>query len=98
MIVDANLSFHRCFRAQQLHIVRKRRRMKTIGWILLIACLAMLVFRGINFQTKEKIVDLGPVEINKTESHHVGWPVYLGGIFTVTGLILVVTGSRKPAG
>ena len=72
--------------------------MKTIGWVLLIVGLAMLVFRGINFKTKEKVVDVGPVEINKTEDHHIGWPVYAGGIFTVAGLILVVAGSRKSAG
>ena len=72
--------------------------MKTIGWVLLIVGVAMLVLRGINFKTKEKVVDLGPVEINKTEEHHIGWPVYAGGIFALAGLIMVVAGSKKSAG
>lgn len=69
--------------------------MKRFGWILLVIGLVMLIFRGINFKTKEKVVDLGPVEINKTTNHHLGWPVYAGGILTIAGIILVAAGSRK---
>jgi len=69
--------------------------MKTMGWIILVIGVVILIFRGINFKTKEKVVDLGPVEINKTENHSLGWPVYAGGILTLAGVILVAAGSRK---
>ena len=69
--------------------------MKLFGWILLVIGILMLLFRGINYTTKEKVVDLGPVEINKTENHSLGWPVYAGGILTLAGVILVVAGSRR---
>jgi hypothetical protein len=69
--------------------------MKLFGWILLVIGILMLLFRGINYTTKEKVVDLGPVEINKTENHSLGWPVYAGAVFTLTGVILVVAGSRR---
>jgi hypothetical protein len=69
--------------------------MKLFGWILLVIGILMLLFRGINYTTKEKVVDIGPVEINKTENHNLGWPVYAGGIFTLAGVILVVAGSRR---
>jgi hypothetical protein len=71
--------------------------MKIFGWILLFVGVIMLVIRGINFKTKEKVVDLGPVEINKTENHSVGWPLYAGGILTLAGVVLVVSASRKNA-
>jgi hypothetical protein len=69
--------------------------MKTIGWVLLVFGVLMLLFRGINYTTKEKVVDLGPVEINKTENHSLGWPVYAGGIFTLAGVVLVAMGSKR---
>jgi hypothetical protein len=69
--------------------------MKTSGWVILIIGVVMLVFRGINFTTKEKVVDLGPVEINKTENHRLGWPVYAGGILVLGGILLLVAGSKK---
>ncbi len=69
--------------------------MKIFGWVLLVVGVVMLLFRGINFKTKEKVVDLGPVEINKTENHNIGWPIYAGGILTLAGVIMVVTASKK---
>jgi hypothetical protein len=69
--------------------------MKTFGWVLLVIGVLMLVFRGINYSTKEKVVDIGPVEINKTENHFLGWPVYAGGIFTLAGVIMVAAGSKR---
>jgi hypothetical protein len=69
--------------------------MKTLGWFMLIIGILMLVVRGINYTTKKKVVDLGPVEINKTENHSLGWPVYAGGILALTGVIVLATASRK---
>jgi hypothetical protein len=68
--------------------------MKTVGIILIIIGLAMIVLKGINFQTEKKVADVGPVEINKTENKHVGWPTYAGGIVAIAGIILVVTGAK----
>ena len=42
--------------------------MKTLGLVLLIAGIAMIVIRGFSVQTEKKVVDLGPVEINKKEN------------------------------
>jgi hypothetical protein len=69
--------------------------MKNFGWLLLAIGVLMLLLRGINYTTKEKVVDLGPVEINKTENHSIGWPVYAGGIFTIAGVILVAAGYKR---
>jgi len=69
--------------------------MKTAGWILLVAGIVMLLVRSISFTTKEKVIDAGPIEINKKEPHTVSWPYYAGGLLAVGGLILIVTGSKK---
>lgn len=68
--------------------------MKTAGIILIIIGLAMIVLKGINFQTEKKVADVGPIEINKTENKHVGWPTYAGGIVAVVGIGLVIAGAR----
>ena len=69
--------------------------MKTLGIILIVAGIAMLIFRGFSVQTEKKVVDIGPVEINKKENKWFGWPVYAGGIAIVAGVILVVTDKKK---
>jgi UDP-N-acetylmuramyl pentapeptide phosphotransferase/UDP-N-acetylglucosamine-1-phosphate transferase len=69
--------------------------MKTIGIVLIIAGILMLIFRGFSFTKEKKVVDLGPVEINKKEKHDVGWPVYAGGIAIFAGVIVLVAGRKS---
>jgi drug/metabolite transporter (DMT)-like permease len=69
--------------------------MRILGIILIVIGVLMAVFTGFNFQTEKKVVDLGPLEINKKESKHVGWPVWAGGIAVVAGIVLVVADRKK---
>ncbi|SHN08729.1 hypothetical protein [Chitinophaga sp. CF418] len=69
--------------------------MKTFGFILIIAGIAMIVIRGFSVKTEKKVVDLGPVEVNKTENRWIGWPTYAGGIVAVIGLVLVLSSRKK---
>ena len=69
--------------------------MKTLGFIMIIVGIAMIVIRGFSVQTEKKVVDLGPVEINKKENKWIGWPTYAGAVVGIIGLILVVTDKRK---
>ena len=48
--------------------------MRIAGIILIVAGILMFIFNGINFTTEKKVVDLGPVEINKKEKKSVGLP------------------------
>ncbi|MEP6845395.1 MAG: hypothetical protein ABI861_05305, partial [Panacibacter sp.] len=56
----------------------------------------MLIFTNISFTTEKKVVDLGPVEINKKEKKTVDWPTYAGGIAVLSGVV-VLFASRKKA-
>jgi uncharacterized membrane protein len=69
--------------------------MRAFGIILAIVGILMMIFSSINFTTKEKVVDLGPVEINKEKEHSVGWPVYVGGVVLLGGIGLIVAGKKK---
>ena len=69
--------------------------MRIAGIILIVAGILMFIFNGINFTTEKKVVDLGPVEINKKEKKSVGWPVYAGAIVTLAGVLVLVADNKK---
>jgi hypothetical protein len=69
--------------------------MKTFGLILIVVGILMIVIRGLNVPVEKKVVDVGPLEVNKTENRWIGWPTYAGGIIAVIGVILVVADRRK---
>ena len=69
--------------------------MKTAGWLLLVIGIAMIIIKGFSVPVKEKVIDVGPIEVNKTENKWIGWPTYAGGILAVLGVVLVVAGKKK---
>jgi len=69
--------------------------MKIFGIVLIVGGILMLIFRNISFTKEEKVVDLGPVEINKTEKKTVDWPNYAGGIAVAAGVVVLVIASKK---
>lgn len=69
--------------------------MRILGIVLIVAGILMLVFRGFNFTEEKKLVDIGPLEINKKEKKTVGWPVYAGGIALAAGVVVLLGGRKK---
>ncbi len=69
--------------------------MKTFGIVLIVVGILMMVFRGFNFTRTEKVVDLGPLEVNKKEKESVGWPIYAGGLAIGAGVVLLIAGNKK---
>ncbi len=69
--------------------------MKNLGIVLLVVGLVMTVFTGFNVITKKKVVDLGPVEVNKEEKTPIYWSPITGGVLAVAGLVVILMGKRK---
>ena len=69
--------------------------MRLLGIILIIVGVLMLIFTNISFTKEEKVVDVGPLEINKKEKHTINWPGYAGGIAVIAGIALVVLDRRR---
>ena len=69
--------------------------MKILGIVLIVVGILMFVFGNVTFTRKEKVVDAGPVEINKKEKHTVAWPNYAGGVILAAGVIVLVAGSKR---
>jgi len=69
--------------------------MKTIGIILIAIGLFMVLLPGINFTKKEEVLDTGSIQINKKQNKNITWPWYAGGIITLLGIVMLVTGNKK---
>jgi hypothetical protein len=76
-------------RAQQ-----KDHLVKTAGIFLLVVGLVMTLYTGFTYVTKEKVVDLGNLEITADDHHSVQWQPYVGiGTMVIGGAALLL--SRK---
>lgn len=69
--------------------------MKNLGIILIVAGLLMVLVTGFNIVTKKKVVDLGPVEINKEQNHPVQWSPIIGIGIIITGAVIYLTNKNK---
>ncbi len=68
--------------------------MKTLGIVVLALGIIMTIFTGFNIITKEKVVDIGPLEVSKEEKTPVYWSPVTGGILIVAGAIILVAAKR----
>ncbi len=67
---------------------------KTLGIVLIVIGIIMIAYTGFNFVTTEKVVDLGPIEINKEKSHPVQWSPIIGVVLLVGGAVLIVSDKK----
>lgn len=68
--------------------------MKGLGIALIVIGIALMIFTGFNLVTEEKVVDLGPLEINKESNHPVKWSPIIGGIILASGIVILLV-KRK---
>lgn len=70
--------------------------MKTTGIALLIIGLVLTIFTTFKYFTKEKVVDLGTVEITSQKKHEVNWsPLWGIAVMGVGGVFLVLASKKK---
>lgn len=71
-------------------------RPKIIIAIILIALgIAAFAYQGITYTTREKVVDLGPIQMTAEKTKTIPLPPILGAIALVGGIVLLVVGGRK---
>ena len=62
---------------------------KTIGVILIVLGLVGLAYGGFSYTTREKVLDLGPIEATKEKTHTVPLPPIAGALALIGGVVLV---------
>jgi len=67
---------------------------KSLGIGLIVIGIIMMIYTGFNYVTKEKVVDLGPIQINADKNHPVQWSPIVGMVLLVGGIVVVVTGKK----
>jgi uncharacterized membrane protein len=66
-----------------------------VGVLLIVLGVVALAYQGITYTTREKVIDLGPIEATKETKKTIPLPPLLGGAALVGGIVLLVAGSRK---
>jgi hypothetical protein len=68
--------------------------MKKTGIIVLIIGLAFTVITGLSFFTREKVVDIGALEISAKKKHSISWSPIVGIIAVALGGGLYLFGRK----
>lgn len=68
---------------------------KPLGIVLIVIGIVMLIYTGFNYVTTEKVVDLGPIEINAQKNHTVKWPPIVGLVLVVGGIVIIALDRKK---
>ncbi len=66
-----------------------------IAIILIAAGVVVFTYQGITYTTREKVVDLGPIQMTAEKTKTLPLPPILGAIALVGGIVLLVVGNRK---
>jgi hypothetical protein len=69
--------------------------MKKVGIIILIIGLVVTIVTGLSFVTKEKVVDIGKLEIRADKKHSVSWSPVVGVLTMAIGAGAYMVGTKK---
>jgi hypothetical protein len=69
--------------------------MKALAIILIALGALAVTYQGFSYVTREKVVDIGPVEVTADKQKTVFLPPVLGAVVLVTGVALLLTSSRR---
>jgi hypothetical protein len=69
--------------------------MRIAGIILIVVGVISLAIGGISYTTREKVLDIGPIEATAERQKTIPLPPLLGGIALVGGIVLMVAAGRK---
>lgn len=66
-----------------------------IGLILIVVAVAAFAYQGISITTREKVVDLGPLQVSADKTRTLPLPPLVGGVALIGGIGLLLMGSKK---
>lgn len=66
-----------------------------LGAVLILLGLAALAYQGITYTSREKVIDLGPIQATAERQRTIPLPPIMGIVAVAAGVALVVVGVRK---
>jgi len=71
-------------------------QLRIIGIVLIILGIAAFSYQGfITFTTREKILDVGPIQVTTEKTKHISLPPALGALALAGGVTLLVVSVKK---
>lgn len=67
---------------------------KTLGIAVVVIGIIMMIYTGFNYVTTEKVVDIGPIEINQQKSHPIQWSPIIGGVLIAGGILIIALDKK----
>ena len=68
---------------------------RALGIALILIGALMMAYTGFNFVTTEKVVDIGPLSINKDNNHSLQWSPIVGGALIVCGVVVLARSKKE---
>lgn len=65
------------------------------GIILIVIGIVAFAYQGITYTTREKVIDIGPIQMTAEKTKTLPLPPLVGAVALVGGIVLLVVGSRK---
>ena len=66
-----------------------------VGILLTAIGVISLIYQGVTFTTREKVIDFGPIQAYKQKNKTIPLPPILGVLAIAGGVLLIVAGVRK---
>jgi hypothetical protein len=66
-----------------------------VGIALIVLGVMALAYQGITYTSREKIIDIGPIQATYDTKKTIPLPPILGGLALAGGIVLVVVGAKK---
>jgi hypothetical protein len=57
--------------------------------------ISMLAYQGFSYTTREEVLEVGPVEVQKETRKTIPLPPLVGGAALAGGIVLVLVGARR---
>jgi len=69
--------------------------MKITGIFIMIAGLGLTIFTAFSYFTREKVLEIGSVELTRSQPHYLNWSPFIGIAIMVVGAFIVLQTRKK---
>jgi hypothetical protein len=66
-----------------------------IGVVLIVLSIFSFAYQGITYTTREKVIDIGPIEATAEKQKTIPLPPIFGAIALIGGIALVIIGNKN---
>jgi hypothetical protein len=67
--------------------------MKSAAILLILVGIGIVIWGAFGFQTREKVLDVGPIHASRDKEHNVPYGPLAGGLLAVGGVVLLIKGK-----